>query len=327
MSHRPGSQAAVLEPAVRAWLARELPGQAVVAATLLGGGYSNENILVVTGRGRYVLRRYRRSSGPAAARTCAVEAALAARLAGTVVPVPEVIAADPEAAETGEPLLLARHVAGVLVSDAIAADRGAEAAATGRAAGEALAAIGSISFERGGAFTGPDLIPSPAGLPLSLPEFVETCLSAGHAASALSRGELEGLRALAAEADAVAAATAHSRQLVHSDYNGKNLLAVRRGRLWSISAVLDWEFAFSGSPLTDVGNMLRFSSRYPPGFADGFIAGYQEAGGPLPPGWREISEALDLYALADFLTRPPGHPYFGKAVSLIRKRLSRAGRR
>jgi len=90
--------------------------------------------------------------------------------------------------------------------------------------------------------------------------------------------------------------------------------------------VLDWEFAFSGSLLTDIGNMLRFSGRYPPGFTSGFIAGYQEAGGRLPPGWREISEALDLYALADFLTRPPAHPYFGKAVSLLRKRLARGDR-
>src|SRR5215472_15601556 len=147
MSHRPGGQAAVLEPAVRAWLARELPGQAIVAATLLGGGYSNENILLVTGRGRYVLRRYRRASGPAAARTCAIEAALAARLAGTAVPVPEVIAADPDAAAAGVPLLLARHVAGVLVSDAVAARDRSAAPAIGRAAGEALAAVGSVSFD------------------------------------------------------------------------------------------------------------------------------------------------------------------------------------
>src|SRR5262249_5741524 len=197
----------------------------------------------------------------------------------------------------------------------------------GGAAGGGLPAVGSAACGGGGASTGPALVPSPAGLPGSLPEFLEPCLSAGRAATARSRAELVRLRVLAAEADALTAATAQSRQLVHSDYNGKNLLAVRHGRLWSISAVLDWEFAFSGSPLTDVGNMLRFSGRYPPGFADGFIAGYQEAGGPLPPGWREISEALDLYALADLLTGPPGHPYFGKAASLIRKRLEPAGRR
>jgi hypothetical protein len=96
--------------------------------------------------------------------------------------------------------------------------------------------------------------------------------------------------------------------------------------------VLDWEFAFSGSPLVDVGNMLRFREEQPDGFAAGFIAGYREAGGLLPPGWPEISEALDLCALADFLTRPPGHRYFGKAVALLRCRIERhaagsAGRR
>jgi hypothetical protein len=73
--------------------------------------------------------------------------------------------------------------------------------------------------------------------------------------------------------------------------------------------------------------MLRFRDRYPPGFTDGFLAGYQDAGGLLPPRWREISEALDLYALADFLTRPPDHPYFGKAVTMIRNRLARAAGR
>jgi hypothetical protein len=52
--------------------------------------------------------------------------------------------------------------------------------------------------------------------------------------------------------------------------------------------------------------MLRFRALYPPSFVSGFIAGFREAGGELPSDWREVSEALDLYALADFLTRPPG---------------------
>jgi aminoglycoside phosphotransferase (APT) family kinase protein len=312
-----------VDPAVRAWLEQALPGQQITGTAPLGGGHSNENILVTTGSGSYVLRRYRRGSRAAAARTCAIEAALAARLRAGPVPVPEVIAADPAGAAAGEPLLLARHVAGVLVSMALGEDSG-QAAGIGRAAGRALAGIGAVTFERGGMFTGPDLVPAPDGMPASLPEFVEACLRAGNAASALSPDEIDGLRGLAARAGPLAAGTACSRQLVHSDYNGKNLLAVCRGGRWLISAVLDWEFAFSGSPLTDVGNMLRFRERYPPGFTDGFLAGFQDAGGRLPPRWREISEALDLYALADFLTRPPDHPYFAKAVTLIRKRLARA---
>jgi len=296
-----------------------------VAATLLGGGYSNTNVLIVTERGRYVLRRYRHGPRDAARRTCAVEAALAARLASTAVPVPEVIAADPEGSAAGEPLLVARHVPGVLVSDAVQSDRAA-APDIAAAAGRALAAIGSVTLERAGFFTGASLAPSAEGQPGSLPEFVDACLRAGRAATALSPAELGQLRDLAAAAGPLAAAAGSARQLVHSDYNGKNLLAVQRDGLWSISAVLDWEFAFSGSPLVDVGNMLRFRAQHPPGFEDGFIAGYQAAGGRLPPGWREISEALDLYALADFLTRPPGHRYFGKAVAVIRERLARGPR-
>jgi aminoglycoside phosphotransferase (APT) family kinase protein len=50
------------------------------------------------------------------------------------------------------------------------------------------------------------------------------------------------LRDLAAAAGPLAAAAGSARQLVHSDYAGKNLLAVRQDGLWSISAVLDWEF-------------------------------------------------------------------------------------
>jgi hypothetical protein len=45
-----------------------------------------------------VLRRYRRGG---AARTCAIEAALAARLAATAVPAAEVIAADPGGTAAG----------------------------------------------------------------------------------------------------------------------------------------------------------------------------------------------------------------------------------
>jgi aminoglycoside phosphotransferase (APT) family kinase protein len=309
----------VLDRAAAAWLCSVLPGRRITAAEPLGGGYRTENIHLVTDGGGYVLRRYLRGDG---ARTCAIEAALAARLATTAVPVAEVIAADPQGAAAGVPLLLARHVPGVMVSEAAVHDPAA-AAGLGAAAGRTLAAIAEVTFAAGGVFTGPDLVPSPEGMPGSLPEFLESCLQAGRAASALSPAEIGGLRALAAAADPLARSAGQARQLVHSDYNGKNLLAVLAGGRWSISAVLDWEFAFSGSPLTDIGNMLRFRGELAPGFADGFIAGYRDGGGELPEGWREISEALDLYALADFLTRPPGHRYFGKAVAALKDRLER----
>jgi aminoglycoside phosphotransferase (APT) family kinase protein len=321
------------DPRIRAWLDGALNGQRIATARPLAGGYRNDNLLLVTDTaGKYVLRRYRGTDLRSARRTCGIEVALAARLRG-VVPVAEVIGADPAGSAAGQPLLLSRYVPGVMISAALARQGGTAAGDLGRAAGMALAAVGSVSFAGDGLFAGPDLIPSAAGSPAGLPEFVENCLRTAPARDAhgggaaagggLSRAEQDGLRELAALAGPLAARAVPGRRLVHADYNPKNLLAVRQDGRWSITAVLDWEFAFSGSPLTDIGNMLRPRPGIPSGYAAGFMAGYRESGGELPAGWREISEALDLYALADFLTRPPEHPYFRQAVALIRARLAR----
>ncbi len=305
---------AQLPPGVVGWLDRVLPGQRIIHAKRLPGGYSNLNIMIMTGAGRrLVLRRYVRSNA------CAVEAALAARLGG-VVPVPEVVAADPDGTGAGEPVLLSNFVDGVAVSQALAAGSSQDAAALGRAAGAALAAIGTIRFASGGFFGGADLVPSQDGA--SLPGFVDRCLAGASASHSLSPGEQDGLRELARRVVPLLAEVAGAAQLVHSDYNPKNLLAAPDpAGGWSVTAVLDWEFAFSGSPLADIGNMLRFGDEIPAPFAGEFIAGYQAAGGELPARWREISEALDLYALADFLTRPPGHVFIAKAAAVIRERL------
>ena len=42
--------------------------------------------------------------------------------------------------------------------------------------------------------------------------------------------------------------------LVHGDFNGLNILMSGT----DVSAILDWEFALSGSIYFDIGNMLRY---------------------------------------------------------------------
>src|ERR1035437_2388552 len=197
----------VPDPRIRAWLDRALDGQRIVAARPLAGGYRNDNVLLVTdAAGKYVLRRYLGGDIDATRRTCGVEAALAVRLGG-IVPVAEVIAADPAGSAAGQPLLLSRYVPGVMISDALAQQGEAVAGGLGRAAGMALAAVGSVSFGSDGFFTGPDLIPSAAGMPAGLPEFVEDCLRTAaardapgggvHAGGGLSPAERDGPRELA----------------------------------------------------------------------------------------------------------------------------------
>jgi aminoglycoside phosphotransferase (APT) family kinase protein len=307
------------ENQLESWLEESaLPGERVVETRVLTGGYSNENLLVVTAGGdRYVLRRFLRSN------RCAVEAALVARLAG-VVPVAEVLAADPEGKLAGEPVLLSRFVPGTLIGDVLPTLSVAEAAALGRSTGAALAAIGTVTFGQPGFFGDAELLPGPADIEptAGLPAFVDRCLREGNAGETLTGPEQDALRRFAERSAAGLTAVRGARQLVHADFNPKNLLAVRRDGSWQVSAVLDWEFAFSSSPLFDIGNMLRHER--PAGFVDGFLDGYVAGGGLLPDNWRPLSQALDLFSLADLLTRSPDHRYFRRALTTIRQLLAAA---
>lgn len=314
----PDGSAAAIEPPVAGWLGAVLAGQALAGAAELSGGYRNRNTLISTAAGqRFVLRQYLQPDGGHAG---AIEAAVLARLTG-LVPVAEIVAADLDGSATGLPTLLCRFVPGVLLKTALS-DSTAPAADLGRSVGRTLAAIGAVAFDGPGAFTDASLRTSDEPLPGALPEFVLRCLSAGPAASVLSSGEQAAIVRLAGAAQADADAAPSLSQLVHSDFNPKNLLVREYAGSWTVAAVLDWEFAFSGSPLVDVGNMLRFPEDLPPGFAEAFVAGFAEGGGLLPPGWREISLALDLFALADLLTRPADHRYFRRALQAIRRQLS-----
>jgi aminoglycoside phosphotransferase (APT) family kinase protein len=284
------------------WVEKSTGGR-IAGTRVLTGGYSNENTLVtMDDGGKFVLRRYLRRN------SCAVEAALATRLAG-VVPVPEVVAADPDGSEAGEPVLLSVFVPGRQLGEAL--EQTTSARELGRATGEALTRIGSVTFEAPGFFDGAGLRPGPPGMEPTdgLDVFVRRCLTEGNATGHLSAQEQQALLRYAERAAPTLATLRGARQLVHSDYNPKNILVDGH----RITAVLDWEFAFSSTPLVDVGNMLR--DPRPPGFAEGFLEAY---GDRLPPDWRELSRALDLFALADFLTRPVDHRYFGKAVTRIR---------
>ena len=308
----------LVDEPIRRWLSRvALPGREITHARAFAGGYSNANILLVADTGdRYVLRRYLRHN------SCVAETALAVRLAG-IVPVAGVIAADAEGTAAGQPVMVSEFVPGDLVSTTLPELVPDEATALGQSVGAVLAAIGTVTFPRPGFFNGPELDPGPDGVEpaADLPDFVDRCLRTGNADRALSAAEQDALRQHAAAAAPALEAIRGAHQLVHSDFNPKNLLAARHNGSWTVTGVLDWEFAFSSSPLFDIGNMLRFRDEQPPAFTEGFITGYTRAGGHLPENWREISQAADLFALADFLTRPPDHLFFGKAVTLIRELL------
>lgn len=55
--------------------------------------------------------------------------------------------------------------------------------------------------------------------------------------------------------------------LVHSVYNGLNILVSNNKGHYEVTGIIDWEFAFAGPVYVDIGNMLRYEDI--PYFADG----------------------------------------------------------
>jgi aminoglycoside phosphotransferase (APT) family kinase protein len=123
---------------------------------------------------------------------------------------------------------------------------------------------------------------------------------------ALSRGVRPLLDAVAGEST-----------LVHSDLNPKNLLVdVERAE---VTGLLDWEFAYAGCRLADLGNLLRFPPEEEDDSGHAFVAGVvetAEAGG-LPSGWLDTARALDLFALVELAAREQVNPVVARAREVL----------
>ncbi len=231
---------------------------------VLGGGQANINVRI----GDRVLRVYRRE--PAAA---AREAALLAR-PWRCFRVPELLAA-------GVDFALLRYVAHRPLED-----RGEHGAAAGRA----LAEIHRIDMP-GAGFLGPAL-----ELVEPMDDFIAALIAHAEAAAADTPWEPLG----AAVAGALRRHEGALRQvigapvLLHGDFKLSNLHRAEDELL-----VLDWEFAYAGPRLMDVGQLVRWP--LPASFVDAFAGAYREAGGVLPEDWPRWAAALDLANLMGLL--------------------------
>lgn len=96
---------------------------------------------------------------------------------------------------------------------------------------------------------------------------------------------------------------AEGNQLVHADFDPANILVIQTNGHWTVSAILDWEFAFSGSVLWDVASMLRYAHRMPEAFETSFIHSLTSNGVNLPSNWKVIIQFLNMISLLDCLNR------------------------
>lgn len=97
--------------------------------------------------------------------------------------------------------------------------------------------------------------------------------------------------------------TEKDRQLVHADFDPANIMVDQINGVWEITGVLDWEFAFAGSVLCDVANMLRYTHQMPAIFEAEFLRGLNHGGIELPEHWKISVDLLNLISLLDCLAK------------------------
>ncbi|WP_306207929.1 phosphotransferase family protein [Actinoplanes sp. RD1] len=281
----------------------EALGSTLIGSRTLAGGFSHETALLTL------------ADGPVVARVGggdpAIEAAVMDR-ARAVVPVPQVLLVE-------EQCMVIEYVAGDPLSEVLDAGRG-DLAALGEVVGHTIARIGSIRLDRPGFFTGPELTVKPEE-PWSqqLPGMARWCMDRVPDGRLSDRVRADWIELCAEEAPLLAAVDSIAR-LTHADVNPKNILVARDAGGWRVTAVLDWEFAYSGCPYGDAANMVRFGGDYPAGFVAGFEAGFagdQPADLPLRADWARIGRVLDMFALSDLVTRTPGHVVADQAAAVI----------
>jgi len=251
---------------------------------LLAGGHINTNYVVTLDSGRRVVLRLFCNGEPAFRK----EVALLSSLAGSVA-VPRVHLAVFESSPVGTPYAVLEWVDGMPLGSTLAGRPG-EASAIGETVAETLVAI---SRHR---------LPTWPRVPFV--DHVRRCIFEAGAAQWLGVETAKQLWAVIQERSYLLEPFADHDGLIHGDFQGDNLLLRGAAGQWQVAAVLDWEWAYSGSHLQDLGNLLRARGAWSRDLERGLELGFARARAPLPDGWQAAARLWDLAALCEKLAYP-----------------------
>ena len=199
---------------------------------------------------------------------------------------------------------IVQYILGVSLRDLLLHYDSAEWGELVRDAGNMLAAVGKIEFPVAGFFDTNLKVTKPF-VGKGIGDEIETILNEPLAKDRLGLERMRKIQEIFLTHGALLPDATH-HHLVHGDFDPSNILVEKHHDRWRIAALLDWEFAFSGSRLWDVSNMLRYAHRMPAVYQELFLKGLQDAGVVLPDQWENIIHMLSLVSLIEAVAR--GNP-------------------
>ena len=273
------------------------PQHTVTNLEQLTGGLINTNIKAsFESREPVVLRMYRDG-----VEACDKEVAIH-NLVSKTIPVPKVLHAD----STPIPFSILEFVEGVTFQQLKQTGDSTAMQQASASVGKTLADIGRFEFPASGR-----LLPHNGELIVGekyvdvddpIPELLRQFLTSPLCSARLGLELMDRVQMFADEWSPLLPDLDEHPRLVHSDFGNRNILVNEKHGRWEVAAVLDWEFAFSGSPLLDVGHFLRYERFNQPVREPYFSRAFVEHGGHLPDNWREMVRVIDLTALVQCLT-------------------------
>jgi aminoglycoside phosphotransferase (APT) family kinase protein len=269
--------AEILEPA--------LSKRALKSFEQLQGGCSNINLLLRFDQVEppVVMRIYVRD--PSA---CQQEVSILAS-AARHLPVPEIIYADEKGEEDIGPYALYPYIEGMTFQELKFIGNREDMAQAAFAVGETLARL--------------EAVPVPASLFSSPYAATDAFLNSPVLARRLGARDMERLGNFISGWLPEIGRLNEKNALVHGDFNNRNTLLRRQGDRWRVTGILDWELAFSGSPLWDVARFVCYERKVRPCREPYFSDGFRNGGGKLPGDWNEFSRVVNAVTAAQSLGR------------------------
>ena len=283
----------------------------------LFGGYSHINYRLKTVEGDFVLRISQKPE-----RDFDSEIAILRALEDKV-PVPRVFWSKKYADKFNGHFAVLHFIPGSLLSDVEDSLEACQIARIGSQLGQILALFHNIRFDK------PGFLGESFSVTEPFDSFVNGyfghmiyCLKSNRVTKRLNPTTLSRLEKYTKSNSAIIENLKFTHHLTHSDFNQKNILVAQVDGNWNVTAILDWEFAYSGAPLGDFGNFFRYPEMNPH-YKEALVSAYLENGGLLDDSWEREARFLDILPMLQFLSHEDELPNtFNTARSVIENTLT-----